>query len=131
MLRIQKRAQEELQRNLEIDEQETKLVAKGLVEKYETPEGMADPVKTMPPTFYEESKDLPDFFKSDKDLDKIFDGLEKDEAAARKMGVMRIEEFELIKANMAQQQMERDTKVSGWAHITSHIRTQTNIFIRS
>jgi hypothetical protein len=50
-------------------------------------------------------------FTEDKDLDKIMDGLNADEAAARKMGITRIEEFDKIKAKMAQSQLERDKQL--------------------
>lgn len=105
------RAQEELQRRLEIQEQEEKLIRDGLAEPFVVPEGMPEPVKSMPPTFYEEAKPLPSMFTEEKDLDKIMDGLNQDEAAARKMGITRIEEFDKIKSKMAQAQLERDTQL--------------------
>ncbi|GMI02768.1 hypothetical protein TrLO_g5677 [Triparma laevis f. longispina] len=105
------RAQEELQRRLEIQEQEEKLIRDGLAEPFVVPEGMPEPVKIMPPTFYEEAKPLPSMFTEEKDLDKIMDGLNQDEAAARKMGITRIEEFDKIKSKMAQAQLERDTQL--------------------
>ncbi|GMI13015.1 hypothetical protein TrVE_jg4274 [Triparma verrucosa] len=106
-----KRAQEELQRRLEIQEQEETLIRDGLAEPFVPPEGTPDPVKIMPPTFYEEAKCLPSMFTEEKDLDKIMDGLNQDEAAARKMGITRIEEFDKIKSKMAQAQLERDTQL--------------------
>ena len=105
------RAQEEMQRRLEIQEQEEKLIKSGLAERYVPGEGQAEPVRAMPPTFYQESQELPAIFRTENDLDKVMDGLEDDSAAARKMGVTKIEEFDKIKAKMAQQQVERDTQL--------------------
>ncbi|GMH68402.1 hypothetical protein TrRE_jg2915, partial [Triparma retinervis] len=112
LARQAERAQEELQRRLEIQEAEEKLVKQGLAEPYQVEEGEAEPIRVMPPTFYEEQKDLPDLFqKQDTNLDEIFDDLEEDAAAARKLGITRIEEFDKVKATMAQNQMERDAKL--------------------
>ena len=112
LARQAERAQEELQRRLEIQEAEEKLVRQGLAEPYEVQEGAMEPVRVMPPTFYEEQKDLPDAFqRQDTNLDEIFDDLEEDAAAARKLGITRIEEFDKVKAQMAHNQMERDAKL--------------------
>ena len=111
LARQAKRAQEELQRNLEIQEVEEKLVRDGLATQYEAPEGQPERVMVMPPTFYEEQKDLPEMFTTETDLDKIMDGLNADEAAARKMGIMRIEEFDKVKSKMAQAQLDRDQQL--------------------
>jgi len=112
LARQAERAQQELQRRLEIQEAEEKLVKKGLAEPYQVEEGEPEPVWVMPPTFYEEQKDLPDaFVKQDTNLDEIFDGMEQDAAAARKLGITRIEEFDKVKAQMAQNQIDRNQKL--------------------
>lgn len=123
----------EKQRRLEMQEVEDDLVAKGLVEPYEGPvvsipspklapspphtrpqtpvdfiEASISPIKEVPPMHYERPKDLPKALTEGTDIISKLDQMVIDEQEARKRGELTVEEFESIKRQMAERQLERD-----------------------
>lgn len=106
-----KLAAKELQRKLDIDEQEDTLVQKGVVPAYVPADANEPlPVRTLPPLVYDKPKELPSALRRKK-LDSIFDELEGDAKKAKQLGILRIDEFERIQSKMAQEHLEKEKKL--------------------
>ena len=77
--------------------------------------GGRDPVKEVPPMRYEDPNDLPSIITETKDVNSQLDRMLNDEEDARKRGNMSMEDFEKVKMQMANRQMERDMKLRNLA----------------
>ena len=109
--RLQSIACKEMQRRVDIDSYEELLVKKDLIQSYEpTEKNEPFPVNYLPPTSYGIPKELPPSIEK-PNLTNLFDELKADELRAKKLGVMRIDEFERVKSNMAQQHLEKEKKL--------------------
>ena len=93
------------------------MVEAGAVPKYEPTrdDEFAAPVMTLPPMDYDEPPDLPKAFQQRNDLDKMMDQMEEEEAEMKRMGVMRVEDFEKVKREMGAAQLERESKLRSMA----------------
>eukprot|EP00566_Odontella_aurita_P000474 CAMPEP_0113557852 /NCGR_PEP_ID=MMETSP0015_2-20120614/18022_1 /TAXON_ID=2838 /ORGANISM="Odontella" /LENGTH=888 /DNA_ID=CAMNT_0000459325 /DNA_START=125 /DNA_END=2788 /DNA_ORIENTATION=+ /assembly_acc=CAM_ASM_000160 len=96
-----------LQRQVEVDEAECKLVQQGIIPAFEVKDELGDPVRTLPPTAFNMPGPVPKHMRK-ACLDGVFDDLEKDALAAKRCGVMKIEEFETIKNRLAQEHLEKE-----------------------
>mmetsp|Transcript_16373 Transcript_16373/g.24141 ORF Transcript_16373/g.24141 Transcript_16373/m.24141 type:complete len:2281 (-) Transcript_16373:1010-7852(-) len=110
LARERNRAQQYMQQRVDVDLAEDVLNRKNIIPNYVPPTGSAPPVRTIAPTFYRNHKDLYAGIPKKK-LESVLDGMEQDAGAAKKMGAMRLEEFERVEKQMAQQQMERDKRL--------------------
>lgn len=122
------RLNEDLQRRLEVERAEMKLVQKGIVGDFDPRSSTAvvgadgkttnddqrvtGRVQSMPPTFLEEQPDLPSGFKvSVQKTDQVLSGLEEEQKEAESMGLMRIEDYHKLKKDQAQAQLDREMKL--------------------
>ena len=110
LARERNRAQRDMQRRVDIDLAEDVLKKKKIIPKYVPPAGVAPPVRTMAPTFYRNPQDFSAGIPKKK-LESVLDDMEGESATVKKMGAMRLEEFERVKEKMAQQQMEREKRL--------------------
>ncbi|RYH28338.1 hypothetical protein EON65_12485 [archaeon] len=122
---VQRRQKErdlaEMQRKVKIREVEDMLVNEGVVPPFP---GLAvvdilskgtvritEPVRDLPPMHYSEPAELPKAIVEGKDVISKLDQMLKDEEEARRRGVLSMHEFEKIKMQMAERQLERDQKL--------------------
>jgi len=103
--RQQDRQRAQLQLATEVDEAERKLVDAGLAAEFKAADGMAEPVTTMPPTDYREPPDLPSAFGARNNLDSIFDKMQEEEVEAKRMGIMRLDDYEKVKREISAPQL--------------------------
>jgi hypothetical protein len=66
------------------------------------------PIRELPPMHYEPPRDLPKVITEGKDIISKLDQMLIDEEEARKRGELTVEEFETVKMQMAERQLERD-----------------------
>jgi len=119
------RTNEDLQRRLELQKDEEKLMKKGLIHEYSAEtstasigaDGVTKPtddyvvnrVMEMPPTLLEEQPDLPESMRVNvQKTDEVLAKLDEDQKKAEAMGIMRVEDFHQVQRDMAAQQLERD-----------------------
>lgn len=95
-------------RLLEIQRLEQSLVARGVVPSYEPPAGASAPVLEMADMKYNSPGELPSVFYESKDVVSSLDRMAADEIAARKKGIMSMEEYEKVKSKMLLAQLDRD-----------------------
>ena len=67
-----------------------------------------DPVQELAPLRYDDPEELPKALREGQDVLSKLDRMLEDEEAARKRGSMTVEEYEKVKREMAERQMERD-----------------------
>lgn len=102
----------EKQRRLQTQEIEKTLIKEGILEASDLsdPYDVSDPhpVLEMQPVRYDEPDELPSIYREGRDMVSQLDRMLMDEEDARKKGTMSMEEFEKVKARIAERQMERD-----------------------
>lgn len=118
----------EKERRIQTQQVEEKLVQGGLVPAFDgvplpisnsnlSPKSTAtklesiSPVKELPPMHYSEPEPLPRVVTEGRDIVSKLDQMVADEKEAKKRGVMSMEDFDKIKAQMAERQLERDQKL--------------------
>lgn len=107
-VRRRERDEAEKQRRLEMQAAEEHLIASGIVTK-ESETIPVLPVEEMPPLRYEDPPDLPSMITDgNPSLENQLSTMEKDAEAARKKGIMSLEDYERVKGQMFVNQIERD-----------------------
>jgi pimeloyl-ACP methyl ester carboxylesterase len=122
------RVNEDMQRRLEVERVEMKLVGAGVIDSFNPDASTAqvasdgitnnedtrvrNPVMTMPPTFLEEQPDLPAGLRvTVQKTEDVLSELEKEQKEAESMGIMRLEDFQDIKRKQAQAALDREMKL--------------------
>eukprot|EP00981_Chlorochromonas_danica_P008761 scaffold2312_cov165-Ochromonas_danica.AAC.1 len=100
----------ELQRRVNVQELEEKLEKEGILPPVEV-DVIAPPLKEMRPMHYTEPADLPKALLEGKDMISKLDQMVEDETEARRRGILSVHEFEKVKKQMAERQLERDQKL--------------------
>jgi len=99
----------EKQRRLEARAVEKALIASGVIppaSEYER-----RPVQEMIPLHYELPQELPSALLEGLDIVSKLDRMKRDEEIARKRGIMSIEDYEKVKREMQERQLQRDQKL--------------------
>ena len=86
----------QMQNQAEIDDAERQMTEQGELPEYQAPGGRPNPVHQPPPIVYNEQTDLPAAFQTRNDLANMMDAMEEEEREAKKIGVMRIEDYEKV-----------------------------------
>eukprot|EP01038_Epipyxis_sp_PR26KG_P011234 gene11234-15074_t len=114
-LRQKERDFAEKQRRLQLQEIEKTLIQEGLVPSSSSiisdEKSNEKPVMEMIPLRYDEPTELPKILTEEQDINSKLDRMLIDEKAAKSRGVMKIEDYETIKFQMAERQLERDQKL--------------------
>lgn len=100
----------EKQRRLELAAVEKALVQQGLVPAPDQSEevNQNQPISEIAPMRYEHPADLPRTLQEGMDVISKLDRMKNDEIQARKRGTLSVDEYEKVKREMAERQMERD-----------------------
>lgn len=99
----------EKQRRVELLAIEKALVQQGMVPAYTPTESvMSEPVVEIAPMRYEHPADLPKVLQEGMDVVSRLDRMKNDEVAARKRGTLSVEQYEKVKREMTERQMQRD-----------------------
>jgi len=102
---IRLRAHEEMERRVELDQDEQQLLAKGVIPRFEPTQGKPPPLVNIAPTFYENPRKFGNGIKK-KLLGSLLDDLEDERVSARSSKGLNADEFEQVKGRLAQQQIE-------------------------
>jgi len=102
---IRLRAHEEMERRVELDQDEQQLLAKGVIPRYEPSQGNPTPLVNIAPTFYENPRKFGNGIKK-KLLGSLLDDLEDERVSARNIKGLNADEFEQVKGRLTQQQIE-------------------------
>lgn len=110
--KLQREAAEK-QRRIDVQNLEMRLVKEGLIPPVDASSSSISrsPVKEMQPMNYEEPVDLPTFVSNDRGMVSQLDDMVNDEELARKRGIMSMEDYDKVKRQMAQRQLERGQKM--------------------
>ena len=107
----------EKQRRLEMQEIEINLVSTGLIPPYNNQNTTnkltttREPVLELTPINYEAPTSLPTIVTEGRDVISKLDRMLLDEEEARKRGIMNIADYEIIKQQIAERQMQREQKL--------------------
>jgi len=96
----------------EMDTAEQSLVESGVVAPYESDEL---PTRSMPPVEYPKPLNLPPAFTERLNLETMAAKQAEDEKQAERLGVMRMEDYDKVKREMAAAQLEREAKLQSMA----------------
>jgi hypothetical protein len=125
LCREKKRAQQQLQRRLEVDEMENSLIRSGLVDPYMPAEREAPPIRTLPPTrflYLTPSSRIDPCHLATTELDGILDVLNNDNELATKKGMlMTVNEFEQIRRKLKQQHLENEMELQRMTNAERHV----------
>jgi pimeloyl-ACP methyl ester carboxylesterase len=116
--RRQEREMNERQRRLQLQGIEDALMHTGLIAETKNDSESVDslpaerqPVKEMPPMTYASPGPLPAVVTESGDILGQLDSMKNDEEDARRKGILSMEEYDKMKKQVAQRQMEREEKM--------------------
>ena len=109
-IRRKEREHAERLRRLELQNIEQRLIERGVVGEYVPAPGEPAPVRELPDMKYDMPMELPGVFTEAKDTVSKLDRMLADEEDAKRKGIMSMEQYEQVKAQMVVAQINRDQK---------------------